>query len=118
MIAAQPTAPLVDAVTPHPTAESLAYVMYTSGSTGQPKGVCVTHRNVVRLVQQTNFVSLTGDEVFLQLAPIAFDAATFEIWGALLNGARLVVMAPGQPSLAAIWGHHPLVDGRPVSPDG
>ena len=102
LIAAQPTAPLVDAVTPHPTAESLAYVMYTSGSTGQPKGVCVTHRNVVRLVQQTNFVSLTGDEVFLQLAPIAFDAATFEIWGALLNGARLVVMAPGQPSLAAI----------------
>jgi aspartate racemase len=80
--------------------ENLAYVIYTSGSTGQPKGVSVTHRNVVRLVKETNYARLASDEVFLQFAPVTFDAATFEIWGALLNGARLVVPAPGIESLA------------------
>lgn len=80
--------------------ENLAYVMYTSGSTGKPKGVSITHRNVMRLVQETNYARLTSDEVFLQFAPVTFDAATFEIWGALLNGARLVVAAPGIESLA------------------
>ena len=79
-------------------AEDLAYIMYTSGSTGRPKGVCITQRNVVRLVQNTNFVQLGPQEVFLQLAPISFDASTLEIWGALLNGGRLVVMPPQQPS--------------------
>jgi len=83
-------------------AANLAYVIYTSGSTGRPKGVCITQRNVLRLVLNTNFLQFTADEVFLQLAPISFDAATMEIWGALLNGGRLVIMAPGQPSLQAI----------------
>lgn len=82
------------------TAENLAYVIYTSGSTGNPKGVSVTHRNVVRLVKETNYARFTSDEVFLQFAPVTFDAATFEVWGALLNGARLVVPAPGIESLA------------------
>lgn len=72
-------------------ADNLCYVMYTSGSTGQPKGVSITHRGVVRLVKETNYVSLTPEEVLLQYAPISFDASTFEIWGSLLNGARLVV---------------------------
>jgi amino acid adenylation domain-containing protein len=72
-------------------AESLAYVMYTSGSTGRPKGVCVPHRAVARLVCDTNYVDLGPDETLLQFAPVSFDASTFEIWGALLNGARLVV---------------------------
>ena len=81
------------------TADNLAYIMYTSGSTGQPKGVCVTQRNVVRLVQNRNFAQLTAEEVWLQLAPISFDASTLEIWGALLNGAKLVVMPPQQSSL-------------------
>jgi len=76
-----------------------AYVMYTSGSTGMPKGVSVIHRGVVRLVKQTNYASFSAEEVFLQLAPISFDASTFEIWGSLLNGARLVVMPPHTPSL-------------------
>jgi non-ribosomal peptide synthetase component F len=71
--------------------ESLAYVMYTSGSTGRPKGVSVPHRGVVRLVRETNFADLGEDRVFLQLAPAAFDAATLEIWGPLLNGGRLVI---------------------------
>lgn len=79
--------------------DNLAYVMYTSGSTGRPKGVCVTHRGVVRLVKQTNYASLTGDETFLQFAPVTFDASTFEIWGCLLNGGRLVIMPAGRPSL-------------------
>ena len=82
------------------TAENLAYVIYTSGSTGKPKGVSVTHRNVVRLVKETNYASFASDEVFLQFAPVTFDAATFEVWGPLLNGARLVVTAPGMESLA------------------
>jgi amino acid adenylation domain-containing protein len=78
---------------------SLAYVMYTSGSTGKPKGVAVTHRNIVRLVKNTNYATLTSDEVFLQFAPISFDASTFEIWGSLLNGARLALMPGGAASL-------------------
>src|SRR5574338_1473845 len=84
------------------TAETLAYVIYTSGSTGQPKGVAVPHRGVVRLVQQSNYVKLDESEVVLQMAPVSFDASTFEIWGALLNGARLVMMQAGQPSLEEI----------------
>src|SRR5207247_88448 len=80
------------------TAENLAYVSYTSGSTGRPKGVCVPHRGVVRLVRNTNFARFGRDEKFLQLAPIAFDASTLEIWGALLNGAKLVVFPARTPS--------------------
>ena len=81
------------------TPEHLAYVMYTSGSTGVPKGVSVVHRSVVRLVKETNYAKLSAEEVFLQLASIAFDASTFEIWGCLLNGGRLVIMPPHTPSL-------------------
>ncbi len=81
------------------TADNLAYVMYTSGSTGTPKGVSVIHRGVVRLVKETNYVHLTAEEIILQLAPISFDASTFEIWGCLLNGGRLVICPPHTPSL-------------------
>lgn len=84
------------------TPESLAYVSFTSGSTGRPKGVCVPHRGVVRLVRGTNYAHLAADEVFLQLAPVAFDASTLEIWGALLNGARLVMFPPQAPTLGEI----------------
>lgn len=79
--------------------DNLAYVSYTSGSTGKPKGVCIPHRGVVRLVKKTDFARFDADEVFLQFAPIAFDASTLEIWGALLNGGRLVVFPPGPTSL-------------------
>lgn len=84
------------------TPENLAYVSYTSGSTGRPKGVCIPHRGVVRLVKETDYAWFGPDEVFLQLAPIAFDASTLEIWGPLLNGGRLVVFPPHTPTLAEL----------------
>ncbi|MEL4897612.1 amino acid adenylation domain-containing protein [Crocosphaera sp. Alani8] len=86
----------------HSTPEHLAYVMYTSGSTGIPKGVCIPHRGVVRLVKNSNYVALREDDVFLQAAPYTFDASTFEIWGALLNGGSLVILPSQTPSLEEI----------------
>lgn len=77
--------------------ESLAYVMPTSGSTGTPKGVAVTHRGVARLVVEPNYARLGPGETILWFAPLAFDASTFEIWGALLNGGRLAVH-PDRPT--------------------
>ncbi|MFB1479128.1 non-ribosomal peptide synthase/polyketide synthase, partial [Corallococcus sp. RDP092CA] len=82
-----------------PAGEDELYVLYTSGSTGRPKGVSVPHRAVVRLVCGPEWVSLSSKEVFLQLAPLAFDASTFEVWGALLNGAKLAVFPPRAPTL-------------------
>jgi amino acid adenylation domain-containing protein len=73
-------------------AENLAYVMYTSGSTGQPKGVGVTHRAINRLVCNTNYVKFDESDRVAQISNASFDAATFEIWGALLNGGQLVVL--------------------------
>ncbi|RKI67440.1 amino acid adenylation domain-containing protein, partial [Corallococcus sp. AB049A] len=81
------------------SSEALAYVMFTSGSTGRPKGVSVPHRGITRLVLGADFIHFGPDEVCLQLAPIAFDASTLEIWGALLNGATLVVAPAGALSL-------------------
>jgi amino acid adenylation domain-containing protein len=75
-------------------ARQLAYVIYTSGSTGTPKGVMVEHRNVNRLVLNNPYFSATSDDCFAHCANPAFDAATWEIWGALLNGARLLVVPP------------------------
>lgn len=79
---------------------NLAYVMFTSGSTGRPKGVMVEHRSIVRLVRETAYADFSAENVFLQFAPITFDASTFEIWGALLNGARLAIMPERYSSLA------------------
>jgi amino acid adenylation domain-containing protein len=86
---------------PAPAGEptSLAYVMYTSGSTGQPKGVMVENRAIVRLVRNTNFCEFGPEQAFLQFAPVSFDASTLEIWGPLLNGGRLVMMQPQASSL-------------------
>ncbi|WP_147446830.1 non-ribosomal peptide synthetase, partial [Corallococcus sp. CA047B] len=70
----------------------LAYVLYTSGSTGTPKGAGVEHRSIVHLVRETNYVRLTPQDCIAQVSTPSFDAATFEIWGALLNGARLVIL--------------------------
>ncbi|MAE65560.1 MAG: non-ribosomal peptide synthetase [Phycisphaeraceae bacterium] len=81
------------------TADHLAYLIYTSGSTGRPKGAGITHRGVVRLVKDTNYVDVGPEDVLLQSAPISFDASTFETWAGLLNGARLVISPPDTPTL-------------------
>jgi amino acid adenylation domain-containing protein len=84
-----------EAALPAVAATGLAYVMYTSGSTGEPKGVAVTHRAVVRLVRGTGYARFGPDETWLLYAPYAFDASTLELWGALLHGSRLVIPPPG-----------------------
>jgi amino acid adenylation domain-containing protein len=75
-------------------AEQLAYVMHTSGSTGGPKAIGVPHRAIVRLVLNTDYLQLTPEDRVAQVSNTSFDAATFEIWGALLNGGRLVLIHP------------------------
>jgi amino acid adenylation domain-containing protein len=71
---------------------AIAYVIFTSGSTGEPKGVCVPQRAVTRLVCQSNYLEFRPEDGVAQAAAPTFDAAVFEIWGALLNGARLVII--------------------------
>jgi amino acid adenylation domain-containing protein len=73
---------------------SIAYMMYTSGSTGNPKGTLIPHRAISRLVKNSDFASFSPEEVFLAFAPVSFDASTFEIWGPLLNGAKLAIYPP------------------------
>jgi amino acid adenylation domain-containing protein len=89
--------------------EDVAYIMYTSGSTGRPKGVVIPHRAVLRLVIDNDFADFGPDQVNLQLAPLSFDASTFEIWAALLNGGKLAILSAAHPSLddiaAAIAGY-------------
>ena len=89
--------------------EDPAYVMFTSGSTGEPKGVVVPHRGVLRLVRGADYLAFGPAEVGLLLAPLTFDAATLEIWGPLLNGGRLAI-APEGPfdpdELAALVRRH------------
>jgi amino acid adenylation domain-containing protein len=67
----------------------IAYVIYTSGSTGVPKGLCVAHRSVVRLVRNTDYVDIQPSDVIAQGSSQSFDASIFEIWGALMNGAKV-----------------------------
>jgi amino acid adenylation domain-containing protein len=88
LIAAQPTSD-------HDHAESsaqLAYIMYTSGSSGRPKGVLIGHRAIARLVCGTDYIHIDTTDAVAHVANPAFDAATFEIWGALVNGGRVVVV--------------------------
>lgn len=70
-----------------------AYVNFSSGTTGEPKGIVCTHRGVIRLLFNQNYLAFTSDIVILQVAPISFDAATFEIWGALLHGGKCILSA-------------------------
>ena len=84
------------------SAENRAYVIYTSGSTGTPKGVEVVHRSINRLLFGVNYAYLDTTQRFLQMAPIAFDASTFEIWGALLHGARCVIFPKNIPTATSL----------------
>ncbi|MEV4899212.1 AMP-binding protein, partial [Nonomuraea sp. NPDC055795] len=69
-----------------------AYVTYTSGSTGRPKGVMPSHRSIIRLVRDTNYISLGPGDRVAQASSCTFDPITFEVWGALLNGACLAIV--------------------------
>ncbi|MCP4156986.1 MAG: AMP-binding protein, partial [bacterium] len=73
-------------------AAAIAYVIYTSGSTGKPKGNLTKHYNVSRVVKETAYIDITEDDSLLQLSNYAFDGSVFDIFGALLNGARLVMI--------------------------
>ncbi|HEY4847911.1 MAG TPA: non-ribosomal peptide synthetase [Methylocella sp.] len=79
-----------------------ACVMFTSGSTGEPKGVVIPHRAIVRLVKKPSYMRFSDDQIFLQSSPLGFDASIFEIWGTLLNGAELVVPRAGLLSFGEI----------------
>ena len=87
------TAPAVDT-----DPDDLAYTMFTSGSTGTPKGVMITHRGIVRLALEPDQSRVGPEDVVLHLSSTSFDAATYDIWGALVNGARLVVAPAGRLS--------------------
>lgn len=101
--------------------ERLAYVMYTSGSTGKPKGVMISHQNIIRSVHDTNYLEThQGDDKkhsdhdgILHAAPISFDAATFEIWGALLNGKSLYI-AP-ESMVHNIEAFHSFMSAHPIA---
>lgn len=82
--------------------EDPAYVMYTSGTTGRPKGVVIPHRAILSLVRDQRYFTFSRDEVFLHLTTLSFDPSTLEIWGALLNGGKVAVVAQ--------HGHHSLDD--------
>lgn len=82
--------------------DSLAYVMYTSGSTGKPKGVMIEHRGIVRLVKNIEYASVGPNETYLNLGAVAFDVSAFEIYGALLNGGKLVILPTNKPTFAEI----------------
>jgi len=114
---------------PEVPADQLAYIAYTSGSTGAPKGVCIPHRAVLSLVLDADFLEVGPDDVYLQYAPVAFDASTLEIWGPLLTGGSLVIAPPGTLSaveladlvrteqISVLWLtaglFHQFVDARP-----
>ncbi len=87
--------------------QSAAYIIYTSGSTGKPKGVTVCHRGINRLVLNNTYCKIQPGDRIAHASSIAFDAATFEVYGALLNGATLVVFNK-ETILSSTEFHHQL----------
>ncbi|MFF7992705.1 amino acid adenylation domain-containing protein [Kitasatospora xanthocidica] len=82
--------------------DDIAYINFTSGSTGTPKGVPIRHRGIARLVHGARYTRLDERARLLQLAPVFFDAATFEIWGALLHGGTCVLYPSGFPRFSEL----------------
>ena len=80
-----------------PTPDDLACVMFTSGSTGTPKGVAASHRAIIGTVCGQDYVDFGPDEVFLQCAPVSWDAFVLELFGALLHGATCVLQPAQLP---------------------
>ena len=92
--------------------DDVAYVIYTSGSSGVPKGVIVTHHNVVRLFRATQpWFHFDQHDVWTLFHSFAFDFSVWEIWGALIHGGRLVVV-PFAVSRSPQEFHQLLVDER------
>ncbi|WP_316227941.1 amino acid adenylation domain-containing protein [Bradyrhizobium sp. SZCCHNR3015] len=79
--------------------ENLAYILYTSGSTGHPKGVAVTHQSILNLVVGQSYIDFNKADCILQAAPLSFDASTFELWGALLHGRKCVLIDEAMPTV-------------------
>ncbi|WP_405094093.1 non-ribosomal peptide synthetase [Micromonospora sp. NBC_01392] len=84
------------------TADTPMYVCYTSGSTGEPKGVVVPHRAVFRLIDQPGWIDVWPEDVFLQLTRVGFDVSTFEIWTPLVRGNRLALAGSGHADFAEL----------------
>ncbi len=83
--------PVTSSPLPEGTIHDLAYIMYTSGTTGKPKGVMVEHAGIARLVKPAGYVNLDGSETLLSTMAITFDLSVFEYWSMLLNGGHLVI---------------------------
>ncbi|MEU9992369.1 non-ribosomal peptide synthetase [Streptomyces sp. NPDC048045] len=85
--------------------DSPAFIMFTSGSTGRPKGVAVPHAAIAELVTAPDYVTLTARDRVLFHSPMTFDGSTFEVWGALANGAAVAVCTVQRPSLEDLARH-------------
>jgi len=82
--------------------QAAAYIMYTSGSTGMPKGTVIPQQAVVRLIEDPDYMVLDEDHGVLHCASPAFDAATFEIWAPLASGSRCCIFPAGPVDVAEL----------------